>query len=386
MELDNFARYWRYRLFSGKPVYRVRVRRLLELVDAERRGWAITRRIASTLEQYGLRTDPDFQDAWIDGLVAIRLIAGGETENTGGGTGDNESETQLETGPNGALADHIEDGPGAEQTLPAVEIAPVAEVLSVPMGDVGLVEVPVSSSPDPIIRISSIPSANRGVMSVLLTDDIEKATTLMSFEGYSQLAIMQGAREVRGMITWESIARRSMLAPEPETVADCRTDAHVIDSDAGLFDALPTIERYGYVLVRSKERTITGIITASDFAVELGEHSYAFMCLKTIEMLIRKKLHPCLGAADLLDLEEHSKARKESDPAQLTFGENVRLLERDAIWARLRVNIDKTEFVKRLLETRDIRNDIMHFSPDPLGQKQKRSLKQMEDFLRQVFV
>jgi hypothetical protein len=386
MQLDDFAQYWRERLLGGKPVYRVRVRRLLELADAERRGWAITRRIASTLERHGLRTDPDFQDAWIDGLVAIKLVAGDGDENLGNGAGVNESGTQLGLEPDGPLANHIGDGPEVEQIPAAVEIAPVAEALSVPIGDVGLVEVPVASTADPIIRISSIPSANRGVLSVLLTDDIERATTLMSFEGFSQLAIMQGAREVRGMITWESIARRSMVAPDPETVADCRTDAHVIDSDAGLFDALPTIEKYGYVLVRSKERTITGIITASDFAVELGEHSYAFMCLRTIEMLVRKKLHPCLGAADLSDLEEHSKARKESDPAQLTFGENVRLLERDEIWARLRVNIDKSEFVKRLLETRDIRNDIMHFSPDPLGQKQKRNLKQMEDFLRQVFV
>src|ERR1019366_5282197 len=99
-------------------------------------------------------------------------------------------ETQLGPEPNGALA-NLGGDPDAEQIPAAIEIAPVAEALSVPTGDVGLVAVPVASTPDPIIRISSIPSANRGVMSILLTDDIEKATTLMSFEGYSQLAIMQ---------------------------------------------------------------------------------------------------------------------------------------------------------------------------------------------------
>jgi len=208
----------------------------------------------------------------------------------------------------------------------------------------------------------------------------------MSFEGYSQLAIMQGEREVRGMITWESIAKRSMLTPEPKTVADCRVDAQVINSDASLFDAFPTIEKYGYVLARSEKRTITGIVTSTDFAVELNEHSYGFMCLRTIEMLLRKKLHPQVSLTDLTNLEEHSRARAEGDPALLTFGENVRLLERVEIWSRLCINIDKSQFTKRLLEIRDIRNEVMHFGPDPLDAKQKKNLKQMEDFLRQVFV
>ena len=53
---------------------------------------------------------------------------------------------------------------------------------------------------------------------------------------------------------------------------------------------------------------------------ELGQLSYGFMCLRTIEMLIRTKLHPTLTSADLANLEEHSKARVESDAALLTFG------------------------------------------------------------------
>jgi hypothetical protein len=103
-------------------------------------------------------------------------------------------------------------------------------------------------------------------------------------------------------------------------------------------------------------------------------------------MLIRKKLHPQLALSDLTKLEEYSRARAESDPALLTFGENVRLLERDEIWGRLNVIIDKSEFTKRLLEIRDVRNEVTHFGPDPLDADQKKSLKQMEDFLRQVFV
>jgi hypothetical protein len=387
MNLDQAIDYWKLRLTNGKPIYRVRVRRILELDGAERRGIAIMRRISEKFESNGLKTVPDFQSAWIDALVNIKLANEGANLEGQPDVDIRRSEElrdikSLEIAPDQEGLDLS----GREEESIDKAPAPVAEALNSPAGDAGVVEVPAVPSIDAIIRVSSIPSANRGVVSVLLTDPISKATTLMSFEGYSQLAIMQGMREVRGMITWETIAKRSMLTTEPKTVADCRIDAHVIDSDASLFDAFPTIEKFGYVLARSKEKTITGIVTSTDFAAELGEHSYAFMCLRTIEMLIRKKLHPRLVSSDLANLEEYSRARAESDPALLTFGENVRLLERDEIWGRLRVIIDKGEFIKRLLEIRDVRNEVMHFGPDPLDAEQKKSLKQMEDFLRQVFV
>jgi predicted transcriptional regulator len=354
---------------------------------AERRGFVIMRRISDKFESNGLRTVPDFQSVWIDALVSIDLIE--ERTNSVGepDEADRFSDDSLNsTSPEISAPQNGLGSPEEEMDSADMPVAPVAEALNSPAGDTGVVEVRVAAQADAIIRVSSISSANRGVVSVLPTDPISKATTLMSFEGYSQLAIMQGLREVRGMITWESIAKRSMLIPEPTSVADCRIDAQVIDSDASLFDAFPTIEQYGYVLSRSKDRTITGIVTATDFAAELNQLSYGFICLRTIEMLIRKKLHPVLTAADLAALEEHSKARTESDPALLTFGENIRLLERDEIWDRLGLSIYKSEVLKRLIETRDVRNDVMHFGPDPLGDEQKRTLNQMEHFLRQVFV
>ena len=385
MSLDRAIKYWKQRLSDGKPIYRVRVRRILELDGAERRGIAIMRRISEKFESNGLKTIPDFQSAWIDALVNIRLADENGTDRQTDVSSSSEDYSPDVDSEEGAEGQEGFDLSHEEEPIDRAA-APLAEALNSPLGDAGVVEVPVIPPVDAIIRISSIKSANRGVVSVLPTDPINKATTLMSFEGYSQLAIMQGQREVRGMITWESIAKRSMVTPDAKTVADCRVDAHVIDSDGSLFDAFPTIEKFGYVLARSKDRTITGIVTATDFAAELGEHSYAFMCLRTIEMLIRKKLHPKVLPYDLTILEEHSKARIDSDPALLTFGENVRLLERGDIWNRLNLFIDKNEFIKRLLEIRDVRNEVMHFGPDPLDADQQRSLKQMEDFLRQVFV
>ena len=151
-----------------------------------------------------------------------------------------------------------------------------------------------------------------------------------------------------------------------------------------LCSTLPQVEQYGYVLVKDKGK-LTGIVTATDFATELASMSQAFMSIGTIERLIRSRLHPCLIEQDFQQLEQHSRALIERDFGRLTFGENVRLIERPEIWGRLKLAVDKAEFTRRLTVIAEIRNDVMHFGPDPLSASEKKSLEQMESFLRHVF-
>ena len=381
MSLEAAASYWRSSLLAGQSINRVRVRRLLELQGAERRGSAIMASIRATLEKYDLFTDPDFQSVWRETQVSVRLREG------------------LIATPAAALEDpqvdienHETHSGEVDPVDPALEVEAQAqmeplvrgETLNSPEGDAGIVEAAAHVTVDPIARVSSIPASTQGIQSVLLTDHIKVATTKMMFHGYSQLAIMQGDREVRGVVSWQSIAERSMIEP-PQLVADCRVDAQVVDADASLDDVAPIIANTGYVLVRAKDRKITGIVTATDLAREYGKNAYAFLCLRTIEVIIRGKLHPIVEQLDFLHLEEHSKARFHLDPALMTFGENVRLMQRDEVWERLCISVDKKQVLERLEEIRDIRNDVMHFDPEPLGDEKKRNLEQMENFLRRIF-
>ena len=73
----------------------------------------------------------------------------------------------------------------------------------------------------------------------------------------------------------------------------------------------------------------------------------------------------------------------ENDPSALTFGENVRLLERSAVWERLGLGVDRGEVTQRLLEIRDVRNEVMHFGKSITDSTRLR-LEQMEAFLKQV--
>jgi predicted transcriptional regulator len=380
MNIGDAANYWEGRLRAGKPIYRVRVRRLLELAGSERRGYVIVQKIRKVLDAHGLVTIPDFELAWIDSLVRVRLASDGDTQESHEPNLDRVGEEQEST-------DESKFDPAIGDLSPSpLATEPVAEPLNVPLGTTApeVIEATVSSSADPIVRVASLAPANRGVVSVSVSDKLDMATTLMLFENYSQLAVMQGDRDVKGMISWESIARRSMQSPPPSTVQDCMIEARIVNGTSSLFDTLPEVERYGYVLVRDKGK-ITGIVTATDFATELASMSQAFMSIGTIERLIRNRLHPCLTEADFSHLEQHSRALTEKDFTRLTFGENVRLMERPEIWGRLNVSVDKSAFMKRLVMIREIRNDVMHFGPDPLSVSQKRSLEQMESFLKHVF-
>jgi superfamily I DNA and RNA helicase len=66
----------------------------------------------------------------------------------------------------------------------------------------------------------------------------------------------------------------------------------------------------------------------------------------------------------------------------LTFGEYERLLESPDRWERLGWAIDRQTFCGALREIREIRNDVMHFSPDPLEESQIDSLRVFIKWLR----
>ena len=67
----------------------------------------------------------------------------------------------------------------------------------------------------------------------------------------------------------------------------------------------------------------------------------------------------------------------------MTFGGYVRLLGKDENWGCLGLReIDRKEFVKRLDDVREIRNEVMHFNPDGLDSEQKERLEEFAKFFR----
>ncbi|MCZ2155475.1 MAG: CBS domain-containing protein [Bryobacterales bacterium] len=241
---------------------------------------------------------------------------------------------------------------------------------------------------DPTYRIGGLPVANKNLVTVNENDSICTAITLMLRHDFSQLPVMRGEREVKGIVTWKSIACKYSLDRARESVGDCSEDARIVDSHRTLFEAIPTIVDYGYVLVRDRtDRRITGIVTSSDLSRQFQTLSEPFLLIREIELHVRQLLERKLVSQDLERLGTPSGAA--SKPAQrvdeLTFGEYVRLVQDPEIWEKLGLKIDRRALAKLLEEVRTIRNDVMHFDPDPMTSEELDILRGGVRLIQEAF-
>jgi CBS domain-containing protein len=276
-----------------------------------------------------------------------------------------------------------------DSTLSAVELE--EEVVTAPIsGEPEAVkdsaDVDGAAPTDPTFRIGRLPAANKKLVVVNQNDWLTKAISFMLKHDFSQLPVMQGEREVKGMITWKSIGSRFAFGCKCDLVSDCREDAQVVNSDRTLFGSIPTIVEHGYVLVRDRvDRKITGIVTASDLSLEFQLLSEPFLLLREIELHVRKLLAGKIGGEDFGALANDAPPMPTpKNIAELTFGQYVRLVQHPKIWPKLNLKIDPGVLANLLEEVRLIRNDVMHFDPDPMTGDELDKLKQAVNFMQRI--
>lgn len=370
------------RLKEGHRVNRITVRELLRMFKAERRGLNKVHDIRTALDSLGLMTDPDFESVWIDGKIRICLRDASNVVPAAltAGSTDSAEDDELDEDQSSSVE---EQGEAESLQLGSEEGSPLAIVVA----SEGVVETMLSEPADPTFRIGSLPAANKNLTTVGQDDTLKKAVTMMLQSDYSQLPIMHGEREVKGMISWKSIASRYAIGGECCKVQHCREDAQVVDGNGTLFDAIPTIVKHGYVLVRNpQDKKITGIVTASDLSLQFQQLAEPFLLLREIELHIRQLLQDKVLSEDLDWLvSADTTAPKPNSISDLSFGGYIRLVQRPEVWQRLALNIDQASLTKQLEDVRQIRNDVMHFDPDPLTAKQLEVLKNAAKFMQQLY-
>ena len=230
-------------------------------------------------------------------------------------------------------------------------------------------------------RIGMLEAANKRPVSVNPEDPLEKATTIMRIHDYSRLPVMISEREVKGVISWQSIGRSLSLGQQKcEYVRHCMDPAREISFNTPLFNVIGGIAEHGYVLVRGEDKVITGIVTSGDISNQFMQLAGPFLLIGEIEGHLRRLAH------GKFQVEEMENASPEGQGninglADLTLGGYCRILENPEHWGRLNLNIDRKEFVKHLDSVRKIRNDIMHFNPDGLSDEDINTLKASTRFL-----
>lgn len=297
-------------------------RGILLWFGAYKRGWRVCSEIRTALKKYNLETQPDFEYAYIDGAV------------------------------------HFIEAPksGTEAS------------------DLGGV--------DPTYRIERLEAANQKPTSIKPDEQITKAVTIMLAQDFSQLPVMTSEREVKGIISWKGIGSKLAINGGCTLVREAMETAREVSVDDSLFSAISTIAQYDYVLVRNRDRVISGIITASDFNIQFQQLAEPFLLIGEIENGVRQILHGKFSKTELDSAKLSSDSERIIDGvADLTFGEYIKLIESDAKWKKLGLAIDRSEFVKSLNRIREIRNDVMHFDPDGLDDADYKTLREFAAFL-----
>jgi serine/threonine protein kinase/predicted transcriptional regulator len=279
---DEFLQSAKKAAESGSP-YRTSVRELIATWGASGRDFGVNERIEADLGGYGITTEPDFRAGTLDDTVAIVFATQRETDE--------------------AMTSPVEDG-ALKATAPQINVA-----VSQDEGawDYGL-------------TIGNLPSASKKVTSVAPDATFEEAITLMLTEDYSQLAVMTGPRELKGAVSWKSIAKARNADPDAKLSAAI-VKAEAVPSTADLISMLPVIERQEFVFVHGTDRSITGIVTLVDVVEAYGQMASPFFMIGRIDQSLRHIIEATFTIKTITYLIDPDDQRGITSYGRLTMGD-----------------------------------------------------------------
>ncbi len=245
----------------------------------------------------------------------------------------------------------------------------------------------VPAKPQEMSRIGQLESANRRPLSIEPDKPLCEAVTQMLTHDFSQIPVMTTDREVKGVVSWKTIGSRLALNQRCDFVRDCIEQPRIVQIEDSLFTVINDITEYDYVLVRAQDRTICGIVTAADFSEQFRNLAEPFLLIGEIENNVRRLIRGKFTKIELAEVKDpDDKEREVTAVTDLTFGEHVRLLENENRWKKVGLALDRVEFVKRLEEIRDIRNDIMHFEPEGILDEDMKTVRDFSKFMNRLRV
>ena len=313
------------------------VRTVLSWFGGQRRGSWIVGLIRAELENAGLETTPDIWATYLDGRLHFTL-----------------------------------------RKEPAT--TPVSP--PVPETNAGL-QAPPTSLSDPTYRLARLPSANAAPLSIHPDEPLELAVSHMIKKDFSQLPVMEGPRSLKGVVSWASIAQRQCLGVPASRVRDCTDPAHVLDLATPLFAAIESIYRHDYALVRHPDNRIGGIVTTADLSLEFHALAEPFLLIGEIENHLRRLISTRFSIDELKTAKNSTDENREVAAVDdLTLGEYIRFLQSEDKWKRLSLRLDRAQFIKWLEDVRDVRNDVMHFDPDPVSADRLQLLREVASMMQ----
>ncbi|MFD4987875.1 CBS domain-containing protein [Streptomyces sp. NPDC058374] len=207
-------------------------------------------------------------------------------------------------------------------------------------------------------RIGNLPFV-RDVVTVEMNAPLSHAFAPMIERDFSQIPVVDHNHVLRGVITWEGIARAqlgggatsvsSVMDPHPETARE----------QEELFGRIDRIQKSGFTIVVDDENTVIGMMTSADLAGQLKERIEPFTLLEEVERRLRRL------TKDFPAERVPAKIRKgRASGRPFTLGQYVHLLEDADCWAELGWPFDQQQILERLRTVTKYRNELAHWAVD----------------------
>jgi CBS domain-containing protein len=315
---------------SGKSV-KTTPKQIVSYFNATKRGWRIIDSVNQMMEENLVYSDPDFRNAWFYGAILIN------------------PKPKVKTSENVTVV--------AKDPTPRISLLNAANILN-------------SDSQGSLV----------GLISVSRDTGLSEATTLMIMHDFSQLPILNGPKTTVGLISWKSIGRALALGKTCNTVNDCKENVVVLAYETPLFEAVQLIRKNEVVLIQQKDRTICGIVTATDVADQFITLSEPFLIIEQIENHIRRLLNNRYTPEELNSFIKIDDGKDIQSLADLSFGQYIMIIEKKDLFERLGLKIDRVVIKEQLELVRKIRNDVMHFDPEGITQDRIEILRKTAQF------
>lgn len=312
------------------------IRELLDVWNFRRRTARIVKEVTDDLSELGLLAVPSIAEGWIDGHVDIVPMPG----ETGEGS---------------------ETAQAADDSVDAAEENAEAVISGF---------VPYS--------VSTMDTARCNVVCVQPDDSLSTAVTKMALNDFSQLAVVDAQERLIGAISWESVAL-AWMSGAPSLVRNVMRSAPSAAPEDELLRQAEVIYQHGFVFVRDHGGEVLGIVTSADLSRRFGDDHRPIVLLDEIERRLGNRI---MGRCSPEELKAEGVAIRDSGA---TFGNYAMALTRPSLWEKLDWSgLAQAELHSQMERVRVIRNQLMHFSPDPITAEEIDLLEKTARALRMI--
>lgn len=223
------------------------------------------------------------------------------------------------------------------------------------------------------LYVGNVLTSRRPLQSVMLQEPpLSVMTKLIMRPGEPVMVFRdKSMRRLEGVVTWESIGRYQLSHGfcQPDTLSAIVTPVETVREDEDLLPLVDRILERRHLAVIDGSHTVIALLSVADLARHFIEKTRPYLLVADIEQVLRTIISVRLMSAwseiAALESEGYSGERAPDSPDELSFGTYVRILQNPSFFDRLGWRVDRRVFSKELDTIRVIRNDIMHFSPDP---------------------